>query len=259
MPVLRLLDRLGRVLAPDDVQPLLHVALVLELRLAARARCREERVEIELVELPGARDRHQFVRHLVGQQPHLRQRAVGIPLAGVLRRELLLGALLVGVGPVENLLLDELARGQRLERRAGEVEVGLGRDGQELGFLFREFAEVFVHILQAGGVFELGLLLGDRLFLALEQFLGGVAPCAEVVFVEHHQVPLHLVKPFVLGLDVSRRVAAEQILERTEIDERLLGGRSSSDRCRNCARGTASRRSPRGSPGPSATHPPRRA
>jgi hypothetical protein len=44
--------------------------------------------------------------------------------------EVFLGALLVGVGPVENLLLDELARGQRLERRAGEVEVGLGGDGR---------------------------------------------------------------------------------------------------------------------------------
>ena len=77
---------------------------------------------------PCARDRQQLVRHLVGEQAHLRQRAVGVPLAGVLRGELFLGALLVGVGPVEDLLLDELARGQRPERRAGEVEVGLGGD-----------------------------------------------------------------------------------------------------------------------------------
>ena len=186
----------------------------------------EELVEIELVELPGARDRQQFVRHLVGQQAHLRQRAVGVPLAGVLGGELFLGALLVGVGPVEDLLLDELARGQRLERRAGEVEVRLGRDGQELGLLLRKHAEVFVHIFQAGGVFELGLLLRDRLFLALEQFLRGLPPRAEVVFVEHHEVPLHLVQPFVLRLDVSRRVAAEQVLEGAEIDDRLLADRS---------------------------------
>ena len=91
--------------------------------------------------------------------------------------------------------------------------------------------EVFVHVLQAGGVLELGLLLGDRLVLALEQFLGGVAPRAEVVLVEDHEVPLHLVEPFVLGLDVARRVAAEQVLEGAEIDERLLGGRSASGRC----------------------------
>ena len=218
---LEMLD-LGRVPAADDVQPLLHVALVLELRLAPVPDASKERVEIELVELPGARDRQQFVRHLVGEQAHLRQRAVGVPFAGVLGRELLLGALLVGVGPVEDLLLDELARGQRLERRAGEVEVGLGRDGQELGLLLREHAEVLVHLLQAGGVFELGLLLGDRLFLALEQFLGGVAPRAEVVFVEDDEVPVHRVQPFVLGLDVARRIAAEQVLKGAEIDDRLL-------------------------------------
>ena len=225
----------------------------------ARARGREELVEVELVELPGARDRQQLVRHLVGEQAHLRQRAVGVPLAGVLGGELFLGALLVGVGPVEDLLFDELARGQRLERRAGEVEVGLGRDGQELGLLLREHAEVFVHILQPGGVFELGLLLGDRLFLALEQFLRGLAPRAEVVFVEDHEIPIHRVQPFVLGLDVPRRVAAQQILEGAEIDDRLLAVDLASDRCRSCARGTASRRSPRGIRGPSATHPPRRA
>ena len=128
---LQALDGLRRVLAPDDVQPLLHVALVLELR-RSRAGRGEELVEVELVELPGARDRQQLVRHLVGQQPHLRQRAVGVPLAGVLRGELFLGALLVGVRPVEDLLFDELARGQRLERRAGEIEVRPRRDGQEL-------------------------------------------------------------------------------------------------------------------------------
>ena len=84
--------------------------------------------------------------------------------------------------------------------------------------------EILVHVFQAGGVFELGLLLGDCLFLALEQFLGRLAPRAEVVFVEDDQVPLHLVQPFVLGLDVPRVVAAQQVLEGTEIDEWLLGG-----------------------------------
>ena len=35
---------------------------------------------------PCARDRQQLVRHLVGEQAHLRQRAVRVPLAGVLAR-----------------------------------------------------------------------------------------------------------------------------------------------------------------------------
>jgi hypothetical protein len=102
------------VLASDNVQPLLYVALVLELRALSRARSRKELVEVELVELPGARDRQQFVRHLVGKQTHLRQRTIRVPLAGVLGGELFLGALFVGVGPVEDLFFDELARRQRL-------------------------------------------------------------------------------------------------------------------------------------------------
>ena len=68
-------------------------------------------VEVELIKLPGPCYRYQFVGHLIGEQPHLRQRTVGIPLAGVPLGEIFFGALLVGVGPVENLLLDELSRG----------------------------------------------------------------------------------------------------------------------------------------------------
>ena len=75
-------------------------------------------------------------------------------------------------------------------------------------------AEVFVHIFQHGGVFELSFFLRNRFFLALKEFLRGLPPSAEVVFVKHHEIPVHLVcKPFVLGLDVPRRVAAKQILE----------------------------------------------
>ena len=35
----------------------------------------------------------------------------------------------------EDLFLDELARSQRLERRAGKIEVGPGGDGQKLDLL----------------------------------------------------------------------------------------------------------------------------
>jgi hypothetical protein len=164
------LHRLRYIRTPDDVQPLLHIVLCLNCAPAALPGSLEEGVEIELVKLPAARDRQQFIRHLIGEQPHLRHRAVGVPFAGVLlTANSSFGTLLVGVGPVENLLLDELARGQRLERRAGEIEVGPCRDWQKLSLLLREHREVFVHPLQPGGVFELGLLLGDRLVLALER------------------------------------------------------------------------------------------
>jgi hypothetical protein len=73
--------------------------------------------------------------------------------------------------------------------------------------------------VQAIGVFELGLLLRDGLLFTLEQLLGGIAPRAEMVFVEHHEVPIHRVEPLVLRLDVAGGIAAEQILKRTEIDD----------------------------------------
>ena len=43
-----------------------------------------------------------------------------------------------------------------------------------------------------------------------------------MIFVKDHEIPLLLVEPFVLGFDVPRLVAAEQVLEGTEIDHRLL-------------------------------------
>ena len=132
---LQVLHRRGHVAAADDVQPLLHIALVFELGLCASARCLEKCVEIELIELAGAGDGQQFVRHLVGQQAHLRHCAVRVPLVRMLCREFSPGALFVGVRPVEDLLLDKLARRQRPERRAGEVEVRPARDRQELGLL----------------------------------------------------------------------------------------------------------------------------
>jgi hypothetical protein len=67
------------------------------------------------------------------------------------------------------------------------------------------------------------LLPGDRVVLALEQFFRGLAPRAEVVFVEHHEVPVDGVEPLVLRLDVAGLVPAEQVLEGAEIDERPVG------------------------------------
>ena len=191
----------GQVRAADDVEPLLHIVLVLELGARAPAGRLEELVEVELVELALVGDRDQLVGHLVGEQPHLGQRRVRVPLARVLVGELLLGALLVGVGPVEDLLLDELARRERLERRAREVEVGPGRDRQEVGLVAGQLVELLVELVEHRGVLGFELLLGDLDVLALEQLLGVVAPGAEVVLVEDHEVPVDPVQPLVLGLD----------------------------------------------------------
>ena len=113
------IEGLRGVRPSDDVQPLLDVISVLELRARGCARSREELVEVKLVEFPGTSDRQQLVRHLVGKQTHLRKRSIRAPAAGVLRSVIVLGALLIGIGPVEDLLLDELARRKRAERSAG--------------------------------------------------------------------------------------------------------------------------------------------
>jgi hypothetical protein len=107
---------LGRVLTANNVQPFLYIALVRELGSLSLTRRGKELVQVELVELPGAGDGQQLFRHLVGKQTHLRQRTVRVPLAGVLSGKLFLGTLFVGVSPVEYLLFDELAGGERFKR-----------------------------------------------------------------------------------------------------------------------------------------------
>ena len=101
----------GCVLATDEVQPLLYIRLVDESCSIAAACGFEEGVEVELVKLTLMGDSHQVIRHPVGQQTHFRQRGIRVPLTGMLCIPLAFGKLLVGVGPVEDLLLDELACG----------------------------------------------------------------------------------------------------------------------------------------------------
>ena len=76
--------------------------------------------------------------------------------------------------------------------------------------------------LQVGGVFELRFLLGDSVVLALEELLGSVTPCAEVVLVEDDEIPVDDVEPSFLALMFPTVVPAEQVLERAEVDDRLL-------------------------------------
>ena len=133
---------------------------------------------------------------------------------------LLLGALLVGVGPVEDLLLDELAGREGLEWGAGEVEVGLGGDREELGLGFAELVKLLVEAFEVRVELCLQLLLGLSVVLALEEFLGAVTPSTEVILVENDQIPIGLVKPGVLGLDVAGLVPAQQVLKRPEVDQR---------------------------------------
>lgn len=144
---------------------------MLECRCIACAGRGEKGVQVKFVKLSGTGDGQQLVGHLIGQQPHLREGTVGIALVGMLGRERSFGALLVGIGPVEYLFFDELAGGERLERCAGQIEIGPRGDWQKLGFTLRQDAQILVHVLKIGGVFEACFLLGYGGILAFEQLL----------------------------------------------------------------------------------------
>ena len=114
--------------------------------------------------------------------------------------------MLVGISPVEDLFLDKFTCGQRLKWRAREIEVCLGRDGQELGFLLREYAEVFVHIFQAPAILRPRLVYRNHFILTFEQFFSSFTPSAEVILVKYHEIPIYSVDPFVLRLNIAYRV-----------------------------------------------------
>ena len=204
---LQVVHRAGLVGAPDEVQPLLHVVLELELRLVALALGLEEHVEVEGVELAAARDAANLLRHLVGHHDHARQGLVGVGGAGVLARPSLLGTLLVGVGPVVYLLLNELARVERAERRAREEEVVRGLD--------REVALVHVALVGLAQARVHGLA-GVCLVLVIlyEEALGVLVPGAEVVLVKDDKVPVLLAHPLVLRLyPAGPALAPQEVLE----------------------------------------------
>ena len=106
-----MLHRSGCICATNDIQPFLHIILVLKLCTLARARGLEKGVQVELIKLSGTRNRHKFVGHLVGEQPHLWHCAVRIPRTTFSLCKLLLSTLLIGVGPIKDLLFDEFASG----------------------------------------------------------------------------------------------------------------------------------------------------
>ena len=195
---------------------------MLELRIFSQAISGEKLIQVELIELAATGNGQQLIRHLVGKQAHLGQSSIRISLSRVMFFELVFSPLFIGVCPVENLLLDELAGGQCLERGAGEIEVSLGSDRQEFGLFLRKNRKIFIHVCKAGAVFYPGLLYRDRILLTLKQLLGGITPSTKVVFVEHHQIPIHCMQPFVVGLDIPGLVTTKKILKRAEIDNRLI-------------------------------------
>src|SRR5579872_5032921 len=159
---------LRHVSAANNVQPLLNLVLMSKLGVRAAPFRSEKLIEIKLIELTAVCDVHQLLWHLIGQQAHLRQCSVRVPFAWMSHIELSLNSLLIAVGPVEYLFLDELPGSKRPERRAGEIEVRVCGDGQEIGIGLGEKFEVFVNRLEGGCIFQLAFLSRDGFILALK-------------------------------------------------------------------------------------------
>ena len=218
-PELEIVHRRGLVGAPDEVEPLLHRVLEHELRFIAFTFCLEEGVEVEAVVLAAESHLANLVGHLVGEHDHARKRLVGVRLPRVIVWPRLLGLLLVGVGPVEDLLLDELAGVERPEGRAREKEVVASHDGQVA------LVDLVSGVDVADPCVDVLLRVPLVLVLLLEERLGVLVPGAEVVLVEDDEVPVLLADPLVLGLDAPRPFASEEVLEGAEAYDRagLIG------------------------------------
>ena len=201
---LQLVHRGLQIRATDQIQPFLHIILIFEMCILAGAFSGEEHVQVKLIKLALFGNALNALRDLVCKHNHSRQSSVGIyafafPFG--------LSPLLIGIGPVINLLLNELTGIQRTERRAGEIEV-IGRSDRQPRFIVGVTGIVFGKVLFVGI-----LILFKQLFCA-------VLPCAEMVFIENNEIPVRGVDPFVIGLDAAGLlVYTEKILKRAEADD----------------------------------------
>ena len=109
-----------QIRATDQIQPFLHVILIFEMCILAGAFSGEEHVQVKLIKFALFGNALDALRDFVCKHDHSRQSGVGIDTFAL---PLGLGSLLIGIGPVIDLLLNELTGIQRTERRAGEIEI----------------------------------------------------------------------------------------------------------------------------------------
>ena len=127
-----------------------------------------------------------------------------------------LGTLFIGIGPVVDLLLDELAGVEGTEGCAGQIQIMVGGDGQPC-FIVGVGTAVLLHIL--------GIVV--VLIILLKQLLGVLFPCTKVVFIENDQIPVDGMYPLIAALDgAGGLVHTEIVLERAKADDgtALVGG-----------------------------------
>ena len=167
------------------------------MSICAFAFGREKHIQIKFIELSLHGNPADAVWDAVGHHHHPGQSCIRISITF----PVFLGSLLIGVGPVVNLILNEFAGVECSKRRARQIQIVHGGDGQER-FIASIAAIILVQILTVVAV----------LVLLLKQFLGVFLPGTEVVLVEDHQVPVGCMYPFIFCLDAAGLLVHSQIV-----------------------------------------------
>lgn len=190
--------------ATNQIQPFLHIILIFEMCVFAGPLGGEKYVQVKFIKFALFRNALDTLRNFVCEHDHPRQSGIWI-FAGSFPFGL--GPLLIGIGPVIDLLLNELAGIQRTERRAGEIEV-IGSGNRQPCFIVGVTGIIFGEVLFVG------------ILVLLEQLLCVILPCAEVVFIENDEVSVRGMDPFIIGLDAAGLlVHAKEFLKRAEADD----------------------------------------
>ena len=119
-------------MSSDQIKPFLNFVLIFAVGICSFSFRGEEDVEIEFVEFAVHGHLFDAVRHLIGHQNHSRQRKIWV----IGTFPILFGSLLIGIGPVVNLVFDEFSAVDGSEWGSGKEEIIIGRDRKE-GFVVR--------------------------------------------------------------------------------------------------------------------------
>ena len=210
----QLIDRCRHISTADQVKPFLNVVFKYELGvflLAGLAFGREEKVQIELIELRVHGNLPDRIRKFICHEYHLRQCCIRIfgrlfPVS--------LCLLLITIGPVVYLIFDKLTCIQTPERSSGQVEViarGYRKERLVVSIVCF-FGLIFLYVKS---------IVGVVIFL-FKELLCVLSPCAEMIFVKYNKVPVCSMHPLILGFDSARlRIYTEEVLKRTEANDRL--------------------------------------
>ena len=186
------------------------------MSIFTRSFSQEENVQIELVKFSLLCNPLYRFRDLIGQHNHTRKRGIGIDISSlclIIRevrqmRPFFFATLLVRIGPVINLFLNELTGVQSTERRARQIQVILRRN-REPRFI----------IGIAGIVFRKVFFI--RVFIRFEQLLRIVLPCTKMILIKNDEIPVGHMHPLIIRLNTACiLVHTKEILERTEADDR---------------------------------------